>query len=410
MKSRIDPTSAQKAEIVAYEKLFGVEAPFYIDRIEWNHESGEVHFYMDFERGAKFDCSSCGAEQCAVLSTTEKTWKTLPIHHYTCFIHLRTPYIKCSKGCCKSQIFRPHWENGSSSFTIWFENDVIGLVRSGLPVSTVAKRVGEHDSRIWRIVRRYVEAEYAKLDFSKVKRIAVDEICIASKYKFVTIFTDIDTGRVLFIADGKKGTTFWHFKRECKKQGLNPKNITDISMDMSAAFIKGATTHFPNAEITFDKFHVLALLNKAVNEIRKTQKEHKDCMYELYKRSGNLTTKQAAKLKEILAANSTIAQAYEFKETFYDIMNHNLTIEQIEPLIDQWIDDVWESCLEPLQSFVNTLLKHWYGVVQYFKSRITNGIAESINSIIRTAQCIACGIPNRKNFKSMVYLKRAFGV
>ena len=65
----------------------------------------------------------------------------------------------------------------------------------------------------------------------------------------------------------------------------------------------------------------------------------------------------------------------------------------------------WQSNLKPLKRFVKTLEKHWYGILQYFKSRITNGIAEGINSIIKTVQGIARGFPNKSHLKAMVYLR-----
>gem|GEM_PF-3380841 len=128
-------------------------------------------------------------------------------------------------------------------------------------------------------------------------------------------------------------------------------------------------------------------------------------MYELYKNPINLTPKQRRNLDVVLSLNSTIAQAYEFKETFADIMTYDLTIEQAEKLFEQWADIVWESNLEPLKRFAKTLEKHWYGILQYFKSRITNGIAEGINSIIKTVQGIARGFPNKSHLKAMVYLR-----
>jgi transposase len=406
MKAIIPPLNEQEAEIAAYSQLFKIDEPLYITRIDWNHESREVDVYVDFRRGAKFVCPKCGRDNCAVDKTADKSWKTLPIHHYECRIHLRTPYVKC---ICGTSIFRPHWENGSTKFTIWFEGDVLKLVKAGLPVSYVAKRVGEHDTLIWRIVKRYVNAEYEKLDFSSVRRIAVDEISVGAGYKFVTVFTDIDTSRVLFIANGKKGTTFAQFLKEAKKHGLKKKNITDIGIDMSSAFIAAAKKYFPKAEITFDKFHVLKLLNKAVNEVRKSEKGHKDCMYELYKRQGNLTRKQKKTLNEVLSLNATIAKAYELKETFFDIMSYDISIDQAEELFHEWM---YETCtadveIKPIIKFAETVDKHWDGIVRYFGSRVTNGIAEGINSLIRIVQGIARGFPNKSNLKAMVYLKEA---
>ena len=405
MKARINQQSEQKSQFAHYAKILGIKEPLYIYKVETIEEIGEVHIYVDFRKGAKFTCAVCGADNCSVSRTEDKKWQTLPVIQYDCYIHFRTPYIKCS---CGTHIFRPHWENGSSKFTVQFENKVIGLARGGLPASRIGEHFGLHDTQIRRIINRYVDSEYAKLDWSNVKRLAVDEIYLGKRNKYQTVFTDIDSGKVLFITNGKNAVTFSRFIKEARNHGLTPKKISDISMDMSNAFIAAATKYFPKAKITFDKFHVIKLLNKAINEVRKAEKEHKDCMYELYKRKGNLTPKQKKKLKDVLALNDRIAQAYAFKESFADIMSYNLTIEEAEALFDQWIDDVWESGITPLMTFANTVLKHWYGIVQYFKSRITNGIAEGVNSLIRTVQAVANGFANVHHLRSVVYLRKAF--
>jgi transposase len=405
MKSRINPQSEQESQFAHYSKIIGIEEPLYIYKIETVEKADEVHIYVDFRKGAKFTCPACGADNCSVNQTEDKVWQTLPIIQYDCYIHFRTPYIKCT---CGTKIYRPHWENGSSKFTVYFENKVIGLAHGGLPATRIGEHFGLHDTQIRRIINRYVNAEYEKLNWSNVKRLAVDEIYLGKRNKYQTVFTDIDSGKVLFITNGKDGKTFRRFIDEARKHGLTPKKITDISMDMSGAFIAAAGKYFPKAGITFDKFHVIKLLNKAINEVRKAEKEHKDCMYELYKRKDNLTPKQASKLREILALNDRIAQAYAFKESFADIMSYDLTIKQAEALFEQWTDEVWASDLEPLKTFVKTVMKHWYGIVQYFKSRITNGIAEGVNSLIRTIQAVANGFANVQHLRSIVYLRKAF--
>jgi len=403
MKSILTTDGERNALCVHYQTLLEIEEPLYIKEVITNKKLREIRIHVDFRRGTKFACPTCGAQNCTVSKTTDKSWKTLKIHGNDCYIHFRTPYIKCT---CGTSIYRPHWENGSSKFTVWFENEVIFLAHAMMPVSWIGAYFGEHDTLIRRIINRYVDAEYAQIDWSNVKCLAVDEIYLGKKHKYVSVFTDNDTGRVLFIADGKRQGTFRQFVDEARKHGLTPKKITDISMDMSGAFIAGATKYFPKAEITFDKFHIVKLLNQAMNDVRKAENEHKDCRYEVLKKSENLNLKQKKKLKEVLALNDKIARAYAFKESFSDILSYDLSAEQAELLIDQWVLEVRESDIVPMKKFANTVYKYWYGVIRYFTSRITNAISEGINSVIRSYQGVARGFGNRTHFKKYVYLKK----
>ena len=131
-------------------------------------------------------------------------------------------------------------------------------------------------------------------------------------------------------------------------------------------------------------------------------------MYELYKNPANLSRNQEKILKAVLAINARIAQAYEFKETFADIMNYNFTIEQAEKLFEQWAVRVEASDLAPMKTFAKTVRKHWSGILEYFKSGITNGIAEGINSVVKTVQGIARGFANKGNLMSVIYMRGAF--
>jgi hypothetical protein len=73
MKAIIPPLNEQEAEIAAYSRLFKIDEPLYITRIDWNHESRKVGVYVDFRRGGKFVCSKCGRDGCAVDKTADKS-------------------------------------------------------------------------------------------------------------------------------------------------------------------------------------------------------------------------------------------------------------------------------------------------------------------------------------------------
>ena len=45
--------------------------------------------------------------------------------------------------------------------------------------------------------------------------------------------------------------------------------ITEVSVDMWGGFTKVIQTVFPNARIVYVHFHVIKMLNKELNEIRK---------------------------------------------------------------------------------------------------------------------------------------------
>jgi transposase len=120
------------------EELFalalGVEEPIHVEKIEFDKDSGELHIRMNFRRGAKFACSSCGKTDLLVHDTVEKTWRHLNFFQYKCFIHLRTPRTKCPD--CGERLYTPPWGRKSSGFTMLFELLMLTLANE-MPVSQI---------------------------------------------------------------------------------------------------------------------------------------------------------------------------------------------------------------------------------------------------------------------------------
>ena len=141
---------------------------------------------------------------------------------------------------------------------------VLALAKS-MPIANVAERLGEHDTRLWRIVEHYVWRAVEKLDLSRVARIAADETSARRGHDTISLFVDMARRKVVYVADGKDAATVKEFADFLEAHGGRREAVTDASIDMGAAFEAGIKENFPNAEITFDKFHVIKLANEAVN-------------------------------------------------------------------------------------------------------------------------------------------------
>ena len=161
-----------------------------------------------------------------------------------------------------------------SGFTLLFEALLITFA-SAMPVKQVAKFTGEHDTRIWRVLEHYVATERAELDFCGVERVGVDETAAARGQDYVSVFMDADAHRVLFATPGRDGDTVNAFAEDLKAHGGYPEFIGNVTCDMSPAFISGVTAHLSNAEITFDRFHIMKKLGEAVDEVRRGEAQHR---------------------------------------------------------------------------------------------------------------------------------------
>jgi len=93
--------------------------------------------------------------------------------------------------------------------------------------------------------------------------------------------TDLDTSKVIYVTVGKDATTIDNFRDEFERRGLLPNQIQSICSDLSPAFILGIRNNFPNAQHVYDKFHIVKIVNKAVDEVRakeaKTNEQIRNC-------------------------------------------------------------------------------------------------------------------------------------
>jgi transposase len=391
------------------EKIFGtalgIKEPIYIESVEF--KNSELHIYLNFYKGTKFACPVCEKGKCAVHDTIEKTWRHLNFFQYQCYLHFALARIKCLK--CGVHQYKPDWSRPESGFTALFEAFVIMLAKGGMPYSEMSRIVGEGDKRLRRIVDHYVEKAYKSKDLGTVTSVGIDETSSKKGHNYVTVVTDHSNGDVIYVTEGKDSETIRKFAEELPKHGGKSENITEITIDMSTAFIKGATETFPDAEITFDRFHVMKLLNEALDAVRRSEQKQnpllKKSRYVWLKNRNNLSKSQLETLQNLENENLETAKAYQLKCTFQDIYANAKTADEAELLLDSWIDLAWNSGLEPMQDFADTLREHWYGIIRFWSSRLTSGICEGVNSVIQEIKRVARGYRNMSNFINTIYLR-----
>ena len=204
--------------------------------------------------------------------------------------------------------------------------------------------------------------------------------------------------------------TIKQFSDDFKEHNGNPEKITDVSCDMSPAFIKGITENLPNAAITFDKFHLMKIINGAVSDVRKSESKENDLLKGTKnifdKNRVNMTDQQLEYLRnklEIKGLRLKTVRAYHIRESFQEIYKSESKKEFIQKL-KEWYSWARRCRLEPMKEAAKTIKAHWDGVIQWYDSRINNGILEGLNSLIQSAKSKARGFKTFRNFKIIIYL------
>lgn len=392
-------------DIDLFQMALGLSKPWYVERSEFDPAARRLDLYLDFESGGSFVCPECEKAGCKAYDTTEKTWRHLNFFQHEAYLHARVPRVNC--GQCGIKLVDVPWARAGSGFTLMFEAIVLMLVKS-MPVAEVARTLNEHDTRLWRIVHHYVDQAVAERDFSEVRSVGMDETASKRGHNYITLFMDLEDRRLLFATGGRDARTLSAFREDLEKHGATAEQIREFCADLSPAFQKGLREEFPNARITFDKFHVVKLLNEAVDQVRreeqKSRPELKGTRYLWIRNPLTLSAKQIAQYDRLHlpSLNLKTARAYHLKLAFQEIWQ--LPLAQAEQHLKAWYRWAIRSQLEPMKRFARTIREHWTGVLNWFQSGISNGMLEGLNSLIQAAKSKARGYRSTRNLIAMAYL------
>ena len=252
----------------------GLTPPWTVTRADFDPEAHRLDIEIDFAPGSRFACPACGAASCPAYDTERKTWRHLNFFQHQAFLNARAPRVRC--GVRGIRTFSVPWASPDSGFTLLFEALMLMLVYS-MPVKAAARLVGKHDTMLWRVVHHYVDQARARIDHSAdVTQVGIDETAARRGHEYVSLFVDLDQARVLFATERKHAATVGAFAADVTAHGGDPEAIEEVSVDMCQAFIKGVAENLPNAAITFDKFHVVKLVNDAVDQVRRIEQKRQD--------------------------------------------------------------------------------------------------------------------------------------
>lgn len=235
------------------------------------------------------------------------------------------------------------------------------IMAQHMPVKTVADLIGEHDTRIWRVLDYYVQEARLNEDLSQIDSVGVDETSRAKGHNYISVFVDLDSSKVIHVCDGRDSVAIASFKRDYEDHKGFAENITNFCCDMSPAYISGIESNFPNAAITFDRFHVMKLMNQGIDQVRREEQAHnaslKRTRYIWLKNPENLTEKQKNELGSLKDMRLKTSRAYMIKTSlreFWDLKDPAIA----QSFLKKWYFWATHSRLPPIVEKAKTIKKH----------------------------------------------------
>lgn len=389
----------------ALSSILDIQKPWYIRELDVHKGTKSVNVFIDYVGGTTFKCPNC-EQDCKVHDSTYRVWRHLDLIDYRCYLNIKMPRIRCDKHKVLV-IDKIPWGRTTIHFTHLFEQQVMKLCAE-MSMSAVAKHLGEIDTTMWSIFNYQIEkAKATQLDFSKLKKICVDETATRRGHNYVTIFSDAESGDVAFVTDGRKQETFGMLYEQLFEHMGDPNNIEQFIMDMSKSYKAGCEQYFSHSEIIFDRFHIKMGLNKAIDKVRKSEVGHveklKKTKYLWLKNEWDLNEIETKMLKEFMQeCNTDTVKAYSLKAGFDQLWS--IQPRAVVALLEVWIDKAKQTYLEPIKTFINTIKNNYKGVVNSMKTGLSNAVAEGINSIVQLTKSRARGFRNLNNFINMIYM------
>lgn len=389
-----------------FSKALGIESPWKITGIDFDSSKKRLDIKVDFERGSTFqytDELTGEIKECKAYDSKVKTWRHLNFFEHECYLIVRTPRIKPEGGGI--QLIMPPWSGVVAGFTMLFEAFIVQLCIH-TPVHQVGKILKIWDRKLWKVLDCYVFKGLLQADHSEVKAFGVDETSVKRGHDYISLFVDLKKKKTIHISEGKDHQTVVDFAELFEQNKGIKDQITDVSCDMSPAFIKGIKQSFPSAQITFDKFHILKKINEAVDAVRrsevKTEWFLRGARFAILKNECNLTAKQKETRDKLSELNLKTFRAIRIREAYQEIY-HVPTNEGFELALKQWYFWATHSRLEPIKKVARMIKRHWDGILRWKDSQINNGILEGLNSVIQAAKRKARGY-KVEHFKTMAFL------
>ncbi len=388
-----------------FAQALGIPDPWFVENVEFDKDQGKLSIRVDFRRGARFAHQNHDGLH-PVHDTKTKRFRHLNFFQFECELVARVPRVRLPDG--KVALVSPPWAGKLSGFSLLFEALILAMCQD-MTFAAVARLAGLSQHQTQAISNRYVELATETDDQADVRAVAIDETSRARGHNYVTVVADARKRRVIFVGEGRAADSVDRFARSLEAHGGDPEAVEVVSSDMSPAYIKGVAEHLPNAQITFDKFHVIAHASKALDQTRRIEQranpQLKGMRWALLKSPERLGAEQRAQLNALIAQapGKRTARAWMYREQLRNILNRK-QVNVVRAMLRQWCANVNRSKVEPMKAVARMIRKHLEGIVAWARTRQTNGFIEALNGLFQAAKRKARGYGTFQTIRTVFFL------
>jgi transposase len=345
-------------------------------------------------------CPRCGRHVKQIEEEHVRSVRDLDVSGLRC--HLQFPVYKVHCRCGHRGFEKIDFCREYSRCTTRFEEWVAGLCPH-MSIKEVSSLVMLDWKTVKTIDKESMRSQITSLDDYKPRVLGVDEVAYAKGHHYLTVVRDLDENRVVWVGVDRKEVTLDLFFAILGRE--RSKGIEAVVMDMWDPYIASVCKN-TGADIVFDKFHIAKKVNECVDSLRRTlfrkagkeeRRTWKNKRFLVLSRRKNLEDEKKEALQQLLETNQPLYMAYLLKEQLLDILDGG-TLNIARMRLETWKNNVAESGLTQFDGLVKTLDNYMYGVLAYFKHRITNAGSEGFNNKINLIKRRSYGLQDLEYF------------
>jgi transposase len=389
-----------------YEAVLGDMRPWRVERVRLNREAQAIEVELTCPP-QDWACPSCRARM-HIHGYERRQWRHLDTCQYKTILSADVPRVSCEQH--GTQTVQVPWAEKHGRFTALFERLAIDLMTE-CSTAAACKILRVHWGEADRIKQRAVDRGLQRrgAQTRMLKRLCIDEKAVGWGHQYVTIVSSADgeKARVLAIEDDREERSLNRFWRSLTKD--QRAGVETVAMDMWEAYRNSTLRFVPGAaqKIVYDNFHVAQHMNKAVDEVRRSENTFRQAAGDTVLKGTrqlwlygleNVPRKWASRFKALRASVTKTARAWKAKELLRSLWKCEEEDDAVA-YFKQWCRDAMATRLEPVQKVVRMLKRHWDNIVTYFRYHLSNAPSEGLNSRIQHLIQQACGYRNRDRFK-----------
>ena len=362
---------------------------FVYRQARFSSDGKSIEIAVSPRAGSKAVCSGCHQPAPGYDRLAERRFEFIPFWGFLVFLLYSMRRVDCPR-CQAVVVEEVPWGDGKRTLTRAY---MLFLARWARRLSWKETAEAFHTSwdKVFDAVEHVVNYGLEHRKFGRIDAIGVDEIQYAKGHKYLTLVYQIDLGvtRLLWVGRERTIESFQGFFTVIGDELAS--KIVFVCSDMWEPYLKVIREKCSEALHILDRFHIVAKMNKAVDEVRAGESRRmaregfmpvlKKSRWLLLKRQENLKTEQRFRLRDLLRYNLKTVRAYILKEAFQQLWDYNSPTWAAK-FLDQWCSQVMRSQIEPMKKIARSMRQHRELILNYFRAQklFSSGVVEGLNN------------------------------